>query len=54
MIQGKDKGSWNKEIPFSIVSTIISQWRLQKGFEGRQKQKGLETAQKMKCLSIFF
>lgn len=52
MIQGKDNGSWNKEIPFSIVSTISQNQESKNRFETRQK-RGFETTQKSKCLRIF-
>lgn len=39
MIQGKDKGFWNKGIPFSIVSTTRSELRI-KIDSKKEKQKG--------------
>lgn len=53
MIQSKDNGSWNKKIPFSIVSTISQNEESKNRFKTRQK-RGFETTQKMKCLRIFF
>ena len=44
MIQSKDKGSLNKETPFSMVATTGSKWGI-KIDSKRDKQKELETAQ---------
>lgn len=46
MIQGKDKGSWNKEIPFSIVSIIRSESRLQKWIRKETNNKGVRDRSK--------
>ena len=54
MIQDKDKRSWNKEIPFSIVSTIRSECRIKKSIRKETNKKGLETTQKMRLLKDFF
>ena len=48
MIQGKDKGSWNKEITFQLSQELDQNRDSKNGFERRQTTKGLETAQKMK------
>lgn len=53
MIQGKDKRSWNKEIPFSIVSTIISQWRLQKRIRRETNTKGVRDRSKNEMPKYF-